>query len=102
MVRVDNLGRRLPFTIGLLGLVAAVGVMLAWLSGAAATIYPGIGTAMVLNTALCFALTALALILNNPASPRCIALQQTLGICIVLIAGLVGSQYVFGYSLGVD
>ena len=93
---------RLPAIIGALVLSGTVGVMAAWVMRAAGIIYPAGGPAMVFNTALCFLLVALVLILNNPASPGRLMAQQLIGGVIALIAGLVGGQYWFGYVLGLD
>jgi len=92
-------------------LAALVGVVLLLLS--ALTIYAWLardprifrlipGAVMVINTAVCFGLVAVALLSNRPASAACRRLQAALGIGIALISGLVLMQYLVHYDLGID
>lgn len=93
---------RLAIATGAILLLLATSVMLAWIAQVPGFMQRDFGPAMVFNTALCFALAALAVLLNDASSSRRILPQQLLGGTIVLICVLVLSQSWFEYSLGID
>src|SRR5512146_2741494 len=106
-----NTGRRsaeflpkyqLTALIGLLLLLFGALVIAGWLGHEPRIfrIFPGAAT--VINTALCFGLTGLALLTDRLASPRRPRIQLLLGVAIALIAGIVLGQYLFHYDSGID
>ena len=57
---------------------------------------------MVFNTALCFVLLALAVMLDNPDSQKIIRLQQWMGGIVILIAAVAVGQRLSGVNIGLD
>ncbi|MGV3626483.1 MAG: PAS domain-containing sensor histidine kinase [Betaproteobacteria bacterium] len=83
-------------------LLIALSVMLGWIAGIPSLVQPVGGPAMVFNTALCFALMALAVVLDNPDSSQKIRIQQWLGGSVIIIACAVLSQHLFNITVGLD
>lgn len=99
---VPRLDIRPAATIGTIVLLITLTVMLGWIAGIRSLVQPVGGPVMVFNTALCFALLALALILDNPDSSQKIRIQQWLGGIVILVAGAVLIQYPFNINIGLD
>jgi diguanylate cyclase (GGDEF)-like protein/PAS domain S-box-containing protein len=91
-----------PALIGIVLLAAAATVGVGWFAHAPALVRFMTGVAMVLNTALCFSLLALALLSEGREPGRRRWLQTGLGVAVTLIAGLVLVQDVFAFDLGID
>lgn len=83
-------------------LLIAAADMLGWIAGIPALIRPVAGPAMVFNTALCFALIALAVMLDKPDSLQNIRIQQGLGGSVIIVAGTVLIQHLSGITIGLD
>ena len=83
-------------------LLIALSVMLGWIAGIPSLVQPVGGPVMVFNTALCFALMALAVVLDNPDSSQKIHIQQWLGGSVMIIAGAVLGQHLFNITVGLD
>ncbi len=88
--------------IGTIVLLIAVITLLGWVTHTPALVQSLGGPAMVFNTALCFVLLALAVMLDKPESPQKSRLQQGLGGLVILIAGAVLSQHLSGINIGLD
>jgi hypothetical protein len=89
--------------IGVLLLLLGATAMTGWIlrSQALVQILPGV-VAMVFNTALCFAVTGLALLLERPRPGKWSSVQQGAGALVLGIAALVGLQNVLGVNLKID
>ena len=91
-----------PALIGIVLLAAAATVGVGWFAHAPALVRFMTGVAMVLNTALCFGLVALALLSEGREPGRRRWLQTGLGVAVMLIAALVLVQDIFAFDLGID
>ncbi|MBY0268306.1 MAG: PAS domain S-box protein [Burkholderiales bacterium] len=83
-------------------LLIAAADMLGWTAGIPALVRPVAGPAMVFNTALCFALIALAVMLDKPDTLQNIRIQQGLGGSVIIVAGAVLGQHLSGITVGLD
>lgn len=95
-------GIRVSTAIGAAVLLIAVTTLLGWFTQTELLVRPVGGPVMVFNTALCLALLALAVILDNPESLHKIRIQQGLGGIVILVAAAVLSQHLFRTNIGVD
>ena len=92
--------RRADAMAGLLVLFLGLLVMGGWLAGSADLVQlHGSWVPMQFNTALCFLLTGLGLLLTAAESARHAA---ALGAAVILISGLTLLQYLLDVSLGID
>ena len=89
--------------IGVLLLLLGATVITGWAirSQALVQILPGV-VAMVFNTAFCFAVAGLALLLERPTAGRWSIVQQGFGAVVLGVAALAGLQNLLGVSLGID
>lgn len=88
--------------IGAAVLLFAASTMLGWIAGVPALVQVVAGPVMVFNTALCLALMALAVILDDPDSRQKTRIQQGLGSIVIIVAGAVLSQHLFSINPGLD
>lgn len=88
--------------VGFVLLILAAVVIAGWLTQNPAWVRHQTGTAMVLNTALCFGLMALALLTEPLAPAMQRRLQSALGIIVMLIAGSALAAHILGINLGTD
>lgn len=93
---------RLPFAIAALILLHACIVMAGWINSSPTPITTEAGPLMVFNTALCFALMGLAIVLEKPERPHAPRLQTLAATMVILISVLVLAQYLTGLDLGID
>ena len=95
-------GTLIRVTIGVSVTLLAAFIMLGWITGTRALVQPLDGPVMVFNTALCFVLLGLAVIIDRTDSGKHQQIQQWLGRMIMLGAGLVFCQYLAGADFGLD
>jgi diguanylate cyclase (GGDEF)-like protein/PAS domain S-box-containing protein len=95
-------GPLLPRLIGVVLLSLSAAVMSAWLARAPALLQALPGYPIVFNAALCFALAAVALILEGFTHPFRRNAQSALGAATIVIAGASLVQYVFPIDVGID
>lgn len=94
---------RAGVAVGVLLLLLGAAVLTGWLLRLPGLlqVMPG-HVAMVLNTALCFTLAGLALLIPRRWSHWYVRLQITLGVLIGLIASVMLIQHLTNISLGID
>ncbi len=95
-------GPLLPRLIGAVLLSMAGAIMFAWLVGVPALLQAVPGYPTVFNAALCFALTAVALLLEGPAFRSRRKTQAALGAATTVIAALSLVQHLVPFDMGID